>query len=83
MWKVPNVTEATAFGTEMVAGAGIYESIVNAAEDVLVWDKEYLPDTENHRKYAEIQEQWQEVYENQLGLVDRGLTDAMWKAPGV
>ncbi len=83
--KVPKVTEATALGAAMAAGvgAGIYESIVRAAEDLVVWDKEYLPNSENHSKYAEIKEQWQEVYENQLSLVDRGLTHAMWKAPGV
>lgn len=83
--KVPKVTEATALGAAMAAGvgAGIYESIVKAAEDLVVWDKEYLPNSENYNKYAAIKEQWQEVYENQLTLVDRGLTHSMWKAPGV
>ena len=47
------------------------------------WDREYLPDSENFSTYAVIKEQWQEVYVNQLSLVDRGLTDSMWKAPGV
>ncbi len=83
--KVPKVTEATALGAAMAAGvgSGIYESIVKAAEDLVVWDKEYLPNSENFSKYTDIKEQWQEVYENQLGLVDRGLTQSMWKAPGV
>ena len=83
--KVPVVTEATALGAAMAAGvgAGIYESMVSVAQDLVVWDKEYLPDAENHSKYSEIKERWQEVYENQLSLVDRGLTDSMWKAPGV
>ena len=83
--KVPKVKEATALGAAMAAGvgAGIYESMVTAAEDLAVWDKEYLPDAENHSKYKEIKERWQEVYENQLKLVDRGLTQSMWKAPGV
>jgi len=83
--KVPKVTEATALGAAIAAGvgAGIYESMVTAAQDLVEWDKVYLPDTENHSKYAEIKEQWQAVYANQLTLVDRGLTDAMWKAPGV
>jgi autoinducer 2 (AI-2) kinase len=83
--KVPKVTEATALGAAMAAGvgAGFYESIVTAAQDLVVWDKEYLPDPENHSKYEEIKERWQEVYENQLRLVDRGLTQSMWQAPGV
>ena len=57
--------------------------MVIAAEDLVVWDKEYFPNAENFSKYAFIKEQWQEVYENQLSLVDRGLTESMWKAPGV
>ena len=83
--KVPKVTEATALGAAMAAGvgAGVYENIVKASEALVVWEKEYLPDSENFRKYAAIKEQWQEVYANQLSLVDRGLTQSMWKAPGV
>jgi len=49
----------------------------------VVWGKEYLPDSENTTKYALIKEQWQQVYASQLSLVDRGLTQSMWKAPGV
>jgi len=83
--KVPKVTEATALGAAMAAGVGadIYDSMVSAADDLIVWDKEYLPNSENFSKYSLIKEQWQEVYENQLTLVDRGLTQSMWKAPGV
>ena len=83
--RVPKVTEATALGAAIAAGvgAGIYESIVNAAGDLVVWEKEYLPNSENFSKYVLIKEQWQAVYENQLSLVDRGLTQSMWKAPGV
>jgi autoinducer 2 (AI-2) kinase len=83
--KVPKVTEATALGAAMAAGvgAGVHESIVSAAEALVVWDKTYLPNAENFSKYAVIKKQWQEVYANQLTLVDRGLTDSMWKAPGV
>ena len=83
--KVPKVTEATVLGAAIAAGvgAGIYECIVKASDALVVWDKEYLPNSENFSKYAAIKEQWQEVYANQLSLVDRGLTHAMWKAPGV
>ena len=83
--KVPKVTEATALGAAMAAGvgAGVYKSMVAAAQDLVVWDKEYLPNSENYSKYAEIKEQWQEVYANQLSLVDKGLTQSMWKSPGV
>jgi len=83
--KIPKVTEATALGAAMAAGvgAGIYESIAQAAEHLVVWDKTYIPHGENFDIYATIKEQWQAIYENQLALVDRGLTQSMWKAPGV
>jgi len=83
--KVPKVKEATALGAAMAAGvgAGVYESIVNAAEELVEWDREYLPNSKNFHVYTQIKEQWQEVYANQLSLVDRGLTTSMWKAPGV
>ena len=83
--KVPKVIESTALSAAMAAGvgAGIYDSIVPAVKDLVVWDKEYLPNAENFSKYSLIKEQWQEVYENQLSLVDRGLTQSMWKAPGI
>jgi len=83
--KVPKVKEATALGAAMAAGvgAGVYESIVNAVEELVEWDREYLPNSKNFHVYTQIKEQWQEVYANQLSLVDRGLTTSMWKAPGV
>ncbi len=83
--KVPKVTEATALGAAIAAGvgAGIYDSMAKAAENLVVWDKEYRPNSENFSKYSQIKEQWQEVYANQLSLVDRGLTESMWMAPGI
>ncbi len=83
--KVPKVTEATALGAAIAAGvgAGVYKSMVKAAESLVVWDKKYVPHSKNFDIYVGIKEQWQEVYIKQLELVDRGLTQSMWKAPGV
>ncbi|CAA6825143.1 MAG: Autoinducer 2 (AI-2) kinase LsrK (EC [uncultured Sulfurovum sp.] len=83
--KVPKVTEATALGAAMSAGvgAGIYENMVEASETLVEWAKIYTPNVENTVKYAKIKAQWEEVYAHQLALVDRGLTQSMWKAPGV
>ena len=83
--KVPKVTEATALGASISAGvgAGIYANIEDGAQKLVVWDKEYFPNKENFAKYQTIKESWQEVYEEQLKLVDRGLTNSMWKAPGL
>jgi len=83
--KVPRVKEATALGAAMLAGvgAGVYENLEEATERLVTWEKAYTPDQSNFEAYQEIKEQWQEVYESQLTLVDRGLTESMWKAPGV
>jgi len=83
--KIPKVTEATALGAAMSAGvgAGIYESLESASELLVCWEKEYVPNMENFEKYLTIQKKWKEVYAEQLKLVDRGLTESMWKAPGL
>jgi autoinducer 2 (AI-2) kinase len=83
--KIPKVTEATALGASMAAGVGVgvYESLLNASERLVVWEKEYVPNGDNYKKYQAIQKQWKRVYEEQLALVDKGLTESMWKAPGV
>ena len=83
--KVPKVTEATALGAAMAAGVGVgvHENMAKAVECWVLWDREYIPNSENYEKYRSIQKQWKNIYENQLKLVDRGLTQSMWKAPGV
>ena len=83
--KIPKVTEATALGGVMAAGVGvgIYDSISTAAKKLVQWEREYTPNQENHITYQALQKRWQEVYKKQLTLVDKGLTQSMWKAPGV
>ena len=83
--KIPKVTEATALGAAMSAGvgAGIYSSLKEASQKLVVWDKEYFPIFENMKKYEEIEKKWIKIYEKQLELVDENLSNSMWKAPGV
>ena len=83
--KIPKVTEATALGAAMAAGVGcgVYESLENAAKELVVWDKTYEPDMENHELYEEVKRKWIVAYEAQLKLVDTYVTDSMWKAPGL
>ncbi|MBN2826050.1 MAG: autoinducer-2 kinase [Campylobacterales bacterium] len=83
--KIPKVTEATALGAAMSAGvgAGVYQDIATAAKELVVWDKQFLPNLANTKLYADIQTKWQKLYQKQLALVDEGLTTSMWKAPGV
>ena len=83
--KIPKVTEATALGAALCAGvgAGIYTDLVSASEALVNWEKEYSPNNESHERYKIMQTHWEEVYINQLALVDKGLTTSLWKAPGV
>ena len=83
--KVPKVKEATALGGAMCAGvgAGIYKSISSASKQLVVWEKEYLPNKTNHKLYKSIEKQWKKAYKLQLDLVDKNITTSMWKAPGL
>ena len=83
--KIPKVTEATALGASMAAGVGvgIYKDLKSAAKELVEWDKTYKPNMKNHKLYNEIQLNWQKAYEIQLKLVDKNITQAMWKAPGL
>jgi autoinducer 2 (AI-2) kinase len=83
--KIPVVKEATSLGGVMLAGVatGIYGSVAEASRELVKWEKELEPNRQNHQQYQEIKEQWKEIYQAQLKLVDRDLTTSMWKAPGV
>ena len=83
--RIPVVKEATSLGGAMMAGigAGIYEDILSASEKLVKWERSIEPNRENTKKYEEIKERWQEIYAEQLKLVDRGLTESMWRAPGI
>ncbi len=83
--KIPKVTEATALGAAMSAGAGagVYKDIKNAAKELVVWNKTYEPNLDNTKLYEKVKQKWQEAYKEQLKLVDKGITNSMWKAPGL
>ncbi len=83
--RIPKVTEATALGVAMSAGvgAGVYENLEKAAEKLVTWEREYTPDIEHHETYMKLREKWEKAYAAQLKLVDEGVTESMWKAPGL
>jgi len=83
--KIPEVKEATALGCAIAAGvgAGVYKNIESAAKELVVWDRSILPSQENYELYKDIREKWKIAYETQLSLVDEGVTESMWKAPGL
>ena len=83
--KIPKVKEATALGGAMAAGvgAGIYENLKEAASKLVVWEKEFIPNSQNHQVYKEFRIKWEKAYAAQLKLVDDNITTSMWSAPGL
>ncbi|MEY4504276.1 MAG: hypothetical protein RL154_569 [Pseudomonadota bacterium] len=81
---IPKVKEATALGCAMSAGVGakLFASLEEAVE-LIEWEREVLPNAQNAKIYDEIKIKWQEAYAVQLKLADNGITQHMWKAPGV
>ena len=82
--KIPKVKEATALGGAFAAGvgAGVYTTMAEAAEHGVQWERTVEPIASNHQQYLQLMDQWQAIYNKQLALVDQGLTEAMWQAPG-
>jgi autoinducer 2 (AI-2) kinase len=83
--KVPVVKEATALGVCICAGvgAGIFDDLASTAKRLVQWERVYEPNMQNHKLYGEIKERWSAIYDEQLKLVDAGLTESMWRAAGV
>ncbi len=82
---IPEVTEATSLGCAMCAGvgAGVWSSFNEAAQAVVKTARVIEPNTDNFEPYQAIKRRWQQVYHAQLTLVQHGLTEPMWKAPGL
>jgi autoinducer 2 (AI-2) kinase len=43
----------------------------------------YTPSSENQAVYETQRNRWEAAYAKQLELVDEGITEAMWRAPGL
>jgi len=83
--KVPVVKESTALGAAICAGvgAGIYDNILTAAEDLVRWERNINYDEKNHKLYMELYERWRKVYQRCLKIVEDDLLKPMWCAPGL
>jgi autoinducer-2 kinase len=83
--RVPVVKEATALGTAMAAGvgAGVYSTLTEASTALVRWERDYTPNEEHTELYLETRERWRKAYATQRALVDEGVTESLWKAPGL
>ena len=83
--EVPVVKEATALGAAIMAGigVGIFSNIKEGAKNLVKIEKTFLPDMEKRGVYDSAYKNWQEVYKPLLKLSDMGVTNYMWRAPGL
>ena len=83
--RVPVVKEATALGGAIAAGVGVglYDSMEDAGEALVRWERDYEPDAQNHSIYQDLRKKWAQAYAAQRALVDDAVTQSMWKAPGL
>jgi autoinducer 2 (AI-2) kinase len=83
--KVPVVKEATSLGGAIVAATavGIYKDFDASVKNLVKFEKTYVPNKKNHKKYKKIARQWEDIYKEQIKLVDKNLATSLWKAPGL
>ncbi|NOQ31736.1 MAG: autoinducer-2 kinase [Helicobacteraceae bacterium] len=83
--KIPRVTEATALGGAFLCGVAVgeYSSVEESAKTLVTWGKTYELNVENRELYEDLASKWQRAYSAQLELMKMGVTESMWKAPGL
>lgn len=83
--KIPRNKEATAAGSAICAtvGADIYDSLQEASQAWVRWDREFAPDNSKKSAYLEIERRWAEAYALQLELANKAITTPLWSAPGI
>jgi autoinducer 2 (AI-2) kinase len=82
--RIPLVKESTALGAAVYAGvgAGIYDDAARAADRLLRFERTHEPDAVAAAAYAELYEQWLELYRRSLELSEAGLVRPLWRAAG-
>jgi autoinducer 2 (AI-2) kinase len=82
--RVPVVKESTALGAAIYAGvgAGIYEDAGAAADRLVRFERTHDPDAVASAAYADLYEQWLELYRGSLELSEAGLVRPLWRAAG-
>jgi autoinducer 2 (AI-2) kinase len=83
--RTPVVKEASALGAALLAGfgAGMLRDVKESAGKLVKMEREYKPNEENHGVYAAAYQTWQKAYAAHLKLSDEGITQYMWRAPGL
>jgi autoinducer-2 kinase len=82
--QVPTVKEATSQGAAICAatGQGMFGSLAEGSRAWVSWDRRFEPNLEATERYAVVKDRWRRAYAPQLALVDEGVTESLWRAPG-
>ncbi|MFD2175260.1 autoinducer-2 kinase [Rhodobacter lacus] len=82
--RIPQVREATALGGAAAAATGVgqFADLAEAGRAFVRWDRAVAPNPANRGVYDAARDRWQVAYAAQKTLVDQGITEAMWRAPG-
>ncbi len=81
---VPVVKESTALGAAIYAGvgAGLFDDAGDAAGRLVRFARTCEPDPAAAAAYADLYEQWLELYRRSLELSEAGLVRPLWRAAG-
>ncbi len=82
--SIPVEKEGTALGAAILAmtGCGLYRDVGEAVQALVREQRSFEPNLQNHEVYMDEFARWCALYENALGLVERGLVRPMWQSPG-
>ncbi len=82
--RIPKVREATALGGAAAASVGVgqFASLREAGKAFVRWDRSVDPNPANGDTYRDVRRRWEAAYAAQRQLVDAGVTQSMWRAPG-
>lgn len=83
--KVPAIKEATALGAAFCAGIsiGLHPNLSDFVDNYIKFEKKFIPNEENHKKYLDIYSKYLNILKNQLELSNKKIVEFMWKAPGL
>jgi autoinducer-2 kinase len=82
--QVPIIKESTALGAALYAGlgAGVYRDVASAGRDIVEFERTFEPNPGAHETYRTLYDQWRQVYDRSLAMVEEGMLRPMWRAAG-
>lgn len=82
--RIPKVKESTALGAAIYAGvgSGIFTDAAEVARRIVSFERTCEPDPAARATYAQLYEQWLQLYRGFLDLSEAGLARPLWRAAG-